>query len=101
MESSVGEVTGNTDLKVGFSGVNADDLVGTGAVAESFKKLQNKVEITAGKDKVEETYFAEEGKVSGEITAKDDGKGGLVITQEKESKTVMGLKDLATINYLS
>ena len=98
---TVGEVTGNTDLKVGFSGVNADDLVGTGAVAESFKKLQNKVEITAGKDKVEETYFAEEGKVSGEITAKDDGKGGLVITQEKESKTVMGLKDLATINYLS
>ncbi len=100
-EITVGNVTGNARLRIGFSGVNADDLVGTGAVAESFKKLQNKVEITIGKDKVEETYFAEEGKVSGEITAKDDGKGGLVITQEKESKTVMGLKDLATINYLS
>ena len=98
---NITEVKDKTNLEVGFSGITADDLVKNDSVKDSFEQLQNKVNITTGKDKAEETYFAEEGKITGEITAKDDGKGGLIIEQEKESKTVIGLKDLATINYLS
>ena len=98
---NITEVKDKTNLEVGFSGITADDLVKNDSVKNSFEQLQNKVNITTGKDKAEETYFAEEGKITGEITAKDDGKGGLIIEQEKESKTVIGLKDLATINYLS
>ena len=97
------EAEKNINLDVGFSGITADDLVKVGSVEETFKQLQNKV-VNKDGDKVEnieETYFAEEGKVTGKITAKDDGEGGLIFFQEKESKTVMGLKDLATINYLS
>ena len=98
---NITEVKDKTNLEVGFSGITADDLLKVDSVKDSFEQLQNKVNIITGKDKAEETYFAEEGKITGEITAKDDGKGGLIIEQEKESKTVIGLKDLATINYLS
>ena len=98
---NITEVKDKTNLEVGFSGITADDLLKVDSVKDSFEQLQNKVNITTGKDKAEETYFAEEGKITGEITAKDDGKGGLIIEQEKETKTVIGLKDLATINYLS
>lgn len=98
---NITEVKDKTNLEVGFSGITADDLLKVDSVKDSFEQLQNKVNITTGKDKAEETYFAEEGKVTGKITAKDDGEGGLIFSQEKESKTVMGLKDLATINYLS
>ena len=98
---NITEVKDKTNLEVGFSGITADDLVKNDSVKDSFEQLQNKVNITTGKDKAEETYFAEEGKVTGKITAKDDGEGGLIFSQEKESKTVMGIKDLATINYLS
>ena len=98
---NITEVKDKTNLEVGFSGITADDLVKNDSVKDSFEQLQNKVNITTGKDKAEETYFAEEGKVTGKITAKDDGEGGLIFSQEKESKTIIGLKDLATINYLS
>ena len=97
---TVNEVKDKTNLEVGFSGVNADDLSKTD-LNKAFGELKDKVEVTNGADKVEETYFAEEGKVSGKITAKENADGTLDIVQEKESKTVMGLKDLATINYLS
>ena len=98
---NITEVKDKTNLEVGFSGITADDLLKVDSVKDSFEQLQNKVNIITGKDKAEETYFAEEGKVTGKITAKDDGKGGLIFSQEKESKTIIGLKDLATINYLS
>ena len=98
---NITEVKDKTNLEVGFSGITADDLLKVDSVKDSFEQLQNKVNIKTGKDIAEETYFAEEGKVTGKITAKDDGKGGLIFSQEKESKTIIGLKDLATINYLS
>ena len=97
---NIGEVKDNTSLEVGFLGIDADDLAGKD-LNKVFGELQNKVNVTTGADKVDETYFAKEGQVTGEITAKDDGNGNLVITQAEESKTVTGLKDLATINYLS
>ena len=97
---NIGEVKDNTSFEVGFSGINADDLAGKD-LNKAFGELADKVNVTTGADKVDETYFAKEGQVTGEITAKDDGNGNLVITQAEESKTVRGLKDLATINYLS
>ena len=105
---NISEITGDkkSNLEVGFSGINADDLAKNNNVKEAFEELQKQVAIkgdngTDISDKLDETYFAKEGQVTGEITAKDDGNGNLVITQAEESKTVMGLKDLATINYLS
>ena len=105
---NISEITGDkkSNLEVGFSGINADDLTKNNNVKEAFEELQKQVAIKGDNgadisDKLDETYFAKEGQVTGEITAKDDGNGNLVITQAEESKTVMGLKDLATINYLS
>ena len=105
---NISEITGDkkSNLEVGFSGINADDLAKNNNVKEAFEELQKQVAIKGDNgadisDKLDETYFAKEGQVTGEITAKDDGNGNLVITQAEESKTVRGLKDLATINYLS
>ena len=105
---NISEITGDkkSNLEVGFSGINADDLTKNNNVKEAFEELQKQVAIKGDNgadisDKLDETYFAKEGQVTGEITAKDDGNGNLVITQAEESKTVRGLKDLATINYLS
>ena len=105
---NISEITGDkkSNLEVGFSGINADDLTKNNNVKEAFEELQKQVAIKEDNgadisDKLDETYFAKEGQVTGEITAKDDGNGNLVITQAEESKTVRGLKDLATINYLS
>lgn len=97
---NIKEVEGTPRMRVGFSGINADDLVGNNVnLQEAFNQLANKVTVTTGD--VEETYFAQEGAVVGEITAVESKDGKMEISQEKSSNTVAGLRDLATINYLS
>lgn len=96
---NIKEVEGAPRMRVGFSGTNADELIGKNVnLEEAFNQLADKVTVTTGN--VEETYFAQEGAVVGEITANKDGDK-LNISQEKSSNTVAGLRDLATINYLS
>ncbi len=97
---NIKEVEGTPRMRVGFSGINADDLVGNNVnLQEAFNQLADKVTVTTGE--VEETYFAQEGAVVGEITAVESKDGKMEISQEKSSNTVAGLRDLATINYLS
>ena len=98
------DVTDETNLKVGFSGIDSDELIGNNVnLQEAFKQLSNKVTDKNGNkiDEIEETYFAESGELHGEITAVEDGKGGFFINTEKDSDVVKGLRDLATINLLT
>ena len=94
-----------TNLKVGLSGVNTDDLAQNNISAE--KALGELTDKVVNKDNkrptdIKQTLFVEGGALTGEATAELDANGKLVnIRQEKETPITASVRDLAVINYLS
>ena len=94
-----------TNLKVGLSGVNTDDLAQNNISAE--KALGELTDKVVNKDNqrptdIKQTLFVEGGALTGEATAELDANGKLVnVKQEKETPITASVRDLAVINYLS
>ena len=93
-----------TNLEVGLSGVNTDDLAEKNISTEkALEKLTNKV---VGKDgvnieNIEQTLFVDGGTLTGKVTA--DLENGKVtnIQQAKDTPTTAAIRDLTAISYLS
>ena len=101
---NISEVKDNTNLEVGLSGVNTDDLAEKNISTEkALEKLTNKV---VGKDgvnieNIEQTLFVDGGTLTGKVTA--DLENGKVtnIQQAKDTPTTAAIRDLTAISYLS
>ena len=98
------EAAKGTNLEVGLSGVNTDDLAEKNiSVEKALKELTNKV---VGKDganieNIDQTLFVDGGTLTGKVTA--DLENGKVtnIQQAKDTPTTAAIRDLTAINYLS
>ena len=94
-----------TNLKVGLSGVNTDDLAENNISAE--KALEELTDKVVNKDNqrptdIKQTLFVNRGALTGEVTAELDKNGNIVnVKQEKETPITASVRDLAVINYLS
>lgn len=102
---NISEVKDNTNLEVGLSGVNTDDLAENNIKAETvLEKLTNKV---VGKDganieNIDQTLFVDGGTLTGKVTAELDKNGNITnIQQAKDTPTTAAIRDLTAINYLS
>lgn len=90
-----------TALKVGLSGVNADDLVENGiGAADALNELVGKV-TGSGVDNITQTAVIERGTLTGEITAELNKDGFTNMKQAQDTPTIAAIRDLTAINYLS
>ncbi len=90
-----------TALKVGLSGVNADDLAANDiGAADALNKLVGKV-TGDGVDNITQTAVIERGTLTGEITAELSKDGFTNMKQAKDTPTTVAIRDLTAINYLS
>ena len=90
-----------TALKVGLSGVNADDLAANDiGAADAFNKLVGKV-TGSGVDNITQTAVIERGILTGEITAELNKDGFTNMKQAQDTPTIAAIRDLTAINYLS
>ena len=90
-----------TALKVGLSGVNADDLAANDiGAADALNKLVGKV-TGDGVDNITQTAVIERGTLTGEITAELSKDGFTNMKQAKDTPTTAAIRDLTAINYLA
>ena len=90
-----------TALKVGLSGVNADDLAANDIGAkDALNKLVGKV-TGSGVDNITQTAVIERGTLTGEITAELNKDGFTNMKQAQDTPTTAAIRDLTAINYLS
>lgn len=94
-------VAKGTALKVGLSGVNADDLVANDIGAEkALGELVGKV-TGSGVDNITQTAVIERGALIGEITAELNKDGFTNMKQAQDTPTTVAIRDLTAINFLS
>lgn len=94
-------VAKGTALKVGLSGVNADDLVENDiGAADALNELVGKV-TGSGVDNITQTAVIERGTLTGEITAELNKDGFTNMKQAQDTPTIAAIRDLTAINYLS
>ena len=94
-------VAKGTALKVGLSGVNADDLAANDIGAkDALNKLVGKV-TGDGVDNITQTAVIERGTLTGEITAELNKDGFTNMKQAQDTPTTAAIRDLTAINYLS
>lgn len=94
-------VAKGTALKVGLSGVNADDLVENDiGAADALNKLVGKV-TGSGVDNITQTAVIERGTLTGEITAELNKDGFTNMKQAQDTPTTAAIRDLTAINFLS
>lgn len=100
VRSGAGVAKGTT-LKVGLSGVNADDLVENDiGAADALNELVGKV-TGSGVDNITQTAVIERGTLIGEITAELNKDGFTNMKQAQDTPTIAAIRDLTAINYLS
>ena len=97
----VKKVADKTALKVGLSGVNADDLAANDiGAADVLNKLVGKV-TGDGVDNITQTAVIERGTLTGEITAELNKDGFTNMKQAQDTPTIVAIRDLTAISYLS
>ena len=98
---NISETKDNTNLEVGLSGINTDDLAQNNIKAEiALEELKNKV-TGNGIENMDQTLFVDGGTLTGKVTA--DLENGKItnIQQAKDTPTIAAIRDLTAINYLS